>query len=365
MNMRILRALLRKEFKMMRSNPLVPKVIIGMPLMVMLVLPLVANLDVKRVAVAVVDDDHTRLSARVVADLDAPAEIDVVGMPQTPAEAMSMMERGEADVVLTLPRHFERSGGDGYDIQANGVNATKGLLGAQYVGASVGQTIAEHHAGEGRSVEVASPAVLNLYNPTLDFRNYMVPALMVVILIMICGFLPTLNLVSEVETGTIEAINVTPVGKFTFILSKLLPFWVVAMLVITEGILIGRLVYGLTPQGSVWAIYLASLLFSLVMSGIGVAVANRSSTILQSIFVMMALVIIFQLMGGLFTPIGSMPVWAQTLTYVVPPRYFNEIMRAIYLKGTPVAELWQPFCMLALLAVGAYLLAAATYRKRS
>lgn len=129
MNMRILRALLRKEFKMMRSNPLVPKVIIGMPLMVMLVLPLVANLDVKRVAVAVVDDDHSRLSARVVADLDAPAEIDVVGMPQTPAEAMSMMERGEADVVLTLPRHFERSGGDGYDIQANGVNATKGFSG--------------------------------------------------------------------------------------------------------------------------------------------------------------------------------------------------------------------------------------------
>lgn len=80
---------------------------------------------------------------------------------------------------------------------------------------------------------------------------------------------------------------------------------------------------------------------------------------------MMALVIIFQLMGGLFTPIGSMPVWAQTLTYVVPPRYFNEIMRAIYLKGTPVAELWQPFAMLALLAVGACLLAAATYRKRS
>ena len=365
MNMRILRALLRKEFKMMRSNPLVPKVIIGMPLMVMLVLPLVANLDVKRVAVAVVDDDHSRLSERVVADLDAPAEIDVVGMPQTPAEAMSMMERGEADVVLTLPRHFERSGGGGYDIQANGVNATKGLLGAQYVGASVGQTIAEYHAGEGRSVEVVSPAVLNLYNPTIDFHNYMVPALMVVILIMICGFLSTLNLVSEVETGTIEAINVTPVGKFTVILSKLLPFWVVAMLVITEGILIGRLVYGLTPQGSVWAIYLASLLFSLVMSGIGVAVANRSSTILQSIFVMMALVIIFQLMGGLFTPIGSMPVWAQTLTYVVPPRYFNEIMRAIYLKGTPVAELWQPFAMLALLAVGACLLAAATYRKRS
>lgn len=363
--MRILRALLRKEFKMMRSNPLVPKVIIGMPLMVMLVLPLVANLDVKRVAVAVVDDDHSRLSARVVADLDAPAEIDVVAIPSAQAGAMGMIERGEADVVLTLPRHFERDGGRGYDIQANGVNATKGLLGAQYVAASVAHTVGAAHAAKGVVEEAPAPAVLNLYNPTLYFRNYMVPALMVVILIIICGFLPTLNLVSEVETGTIEAINVTPVGKFTFILSKLLPFWIVAMLVITEGILIGRFVYGLTPMGSVWAIYLASLLFSLVMSGIGVAVANRSSTILQSIFVMMAVVIIFQLMGGLFTPIGSMPGWAQTITYIVPPRYFNEIMRAIYLKGTSVADLREPFAMLGALAAGACLLAAATYRKRS
>ena len=105
------------------------------------------------------------------------------------------------------------------------------------------------------------------------------------------------------------------------------------------GVLIGWAVYGLVPMGNVGAVYLATILFALVMSCFGVAVANRSSTMLQSIFVMFAFIMIFQLMGGLFTPIGSMPEWAQYVTYAIPPRYFIEIMRAVYLKGATVADL--------------------------
>lgn len=364
MNLRILGVLLRKEFKMMRSNPLTPRVILIMPLMVMLVLPLVANLDVSNVSVAVVDNDHSMLSRRVIADLGAPEELSVRHFCNTGDEAMALIESGKADVVLTIPRYFERDGLP-VSVEANGVNATKGMLGSQYVARSITGTLTAVAASHGRSLPSDGVSVVNLYNPTLNFRNYMVPALIVVMLIIICGFLPALNLVSEVETGTIEAINVTPVGRFTFVLSKLLPFWIVALIVISEGILIGWLVYGLVPCGSIASIYLASILFSLVMSGFGVAVANRSSTILQSIFVMMAFIIIFQLMGGLFTPIGSMPEWAQWLTYAVPPRYYNEIMRSIYLKGATVADLWSQFAMLTAFAMAFCGLAAATYRKRS
>lgn len=139
----------------------------------------------------------------------------------------------------------------------------------------------------------------------------------------------------------------------------------VGIIVIAEGMLIGRFVYGLAPQGSVSAIFLASILFSLVMSGLGVAVANRSATILQCIFVMMAFIIIFQLMGGLFTPISSMPEWAQIITYAVPPRYYNEIMRAIYLKGTSMEELWLQFAMLSAMALLFCAAASLTYRKRA
>lgn len=230
-------------------------------------------------------------------------------------------------------------------------------------GCDVANTLAQSSPAPLPSAQ-AMQSVDYRYNPTLNFRNYMIPALIIVLLIIICGFLPALNLVGEKESGTIEAINVTPVGRFTFVLSKLIPFWLVGIFVITVGMLIGYLVYGLAPLGSIAAIYAAAIIFSLFMSGLAVAIANSSESMLQCIFIMFACIMIFQLMGGLFTPISSMPEWAQTITYLIPPRYFNEIIRALYLKGSTIAELLVPFCGLSLAALLTCSLAALTYRKR-
>lgn len=363
MNLRILGALLRKEITLMRRNPIIPKIILIMPVMVMLVLPLAATLDVRNVTVAVVDNDLSPLSRRMIADMDASDVISVVSVMQTHKEAIRLIEHGDADVIVSVPYRFSRDL-SGIDIEVNGTNAVKGMLGSQYVAASLGGTLNQWMQESGASPTSETISVINRFNPTLNFRNFMIPALMVVLLIIICGFLPALNLVNEKESGTIEAINVTPVSRLTFVLSKLIPFWIVGLLVVSEGLVIGWAVYGLRPEGSIAAIYLAVILFSFLMSGLGVAIANRSDTMSQSIFVMFAVIMIFQLMGGLFTPISSMPEWAQIITYAVPPRYFNEIMRAVYLKGTTVAELSGQFICLAVFAVAACLLAAATYRKR-
>lgn len=363
MNLRILGALLRKEVKLLRRNPIIPKIIVMMPIMVMLVLPLVATLDVKNVEVAVVDNDRSQLSRRIISDMDAVAEIRVARVLGTHSEAMASVEKGKTDVIVNIPPHWSRDMSK-IDIEANGVNAIKGMLGTQYVAGSIMNSLTQWQREKGRSVPASEITVTDRYNPTLNFRNFMIPALMVILLIILCGFVPTLSLVNEKETGTIEAINVTPVGRFTFVLSKLIPFWIVGILVVTVGMLIGWGVYGLRPLGSVGTIYLAAILFSLVMSGLGVTVANKSATMLQSIFMVFAFVVIFQLMGGLFTPISSMPEWAQIITYVVPPRYFNEIMRSVYLKGATVGDLWMQFACLAATAAVICIMAAATYRKR-
>lgn len=368
MKLRILKALLQKEVKLMRRNPIIPKIVLAMPIMVMLVLPLVANLDVKNVEVTVIDNDHSQLSRRIIADMEAAETLTVASVCNTHNEAMVTVEAGKSDVVLTIPPDYAKnlvSGNVSVDVEANGVNATKGMLGAQYVSQSVLGTLSQWRSENGITIPKSEISVINRYNPTLNFRNYMIPALMVVLLIIICGFLPALNLVSEKESGTIEAMNVTPVSRFTFVLSKLIPFWIVGLLVVSVGMVIGRLVYGLAPEGSIWAIYFATVLFSLVMSGLGVAIANKSATMLQSIFVMFAFIMIFQLMGGLFTPIRSMPEWAQYITYAIPPRYFIEIMRTVYLKGTTVAELWLQYSCLAGFALLTCLLAALTYKKRN
>lgn len=364
MNLKILGALLRKEICLMKRNPFIPKIILVMPVMVMLVLPLVAVMDLKNVNVAVVDNDRTTLSRRIIADIDATRELAVTDVCGNHDSAMRLVERGRVDVVVTIPSDCSRMVSK-IDVEANGVNAMKGMLGAQYVTGSISATLSRWMSAGGTSAAPAEVSVINRYNPTLNFRNYMIPALMVVLLIIICGFLPALNLVSEKESGTIEAMNVTPVGKFTFVLSKLIPFWVVGLIVVTVGMIIGWAVYGLRPEGNIGAIYLAAVLFSLFMSSFGVTVANGSATMLQSIFVMFAVIMIFQLMGGLFTPIGSMPHWAQIITYAVPPRYFNEIMRAVYLKGASVADLWPQYLCLGAFALLTSLAAALTYRKQS
>lgn len=366
MRFRVLKALLKKEVLLMRRNPFIPRIVLAMPLMVMLVMPLVADLDVRNVAVAVVDNDNSLLSRRMAADLDAAESLEVVSICRDFDEGMRLVESGGVDVLLTIPAGFSKTlPAAKLDIRSNGVNATKGMLGGQYAGAAAVATISRWLEEEGFASGAPGASVVNLYNPTLDFRNYMIPALMVVLLIIICGFLPTLNLVSEKETGTIEAMNVTPVGKSTFVLSKLLPFWAVGLLVVSVGMLVGWLVYGLVPAGSVWLVYLAAVLFSLVMSGLGVTIANSSSTMLQSIFVMFACIMVFQLMGGLFTPIDSMPGWARTLTYSVPPRYFNEIMRSVYLKGASIGDLAFQYIALAAFAAVFFITASVSYRKRT
>lgn len=368
MKLRILKALLQKEVKLIRRNPIIPKIVLVMPIMVMLILPLVANLDVNNVGVMVVDNDHSQLSTRIISDAQAAETLVVVAICNSHNEAMTTVEDGKADVILTIPSGYEKdliAGNVNINVEANGVNATKGMLGAMYVSQSVQGTLKQWCLDNGIVMPTSEISVINRYNPTLNFRNYMIPALMVVLLIIICGFLPALNFVSEKESGTIDAMNVTPVSRFIFVLSKLIPFWIVGLLVVTVGMLVGKLVYGLTPEGSIWAIYFATILFSLVMSGLGVAIANKSATMLQSIFVMFAFIMIFQLMSGLFTPISSMPEWVQYITYAVPPRYYIEIMRSVYLKGATVAELWFQYTCLTGCALLISLLASISYKKRN
>lgn len=364
MSFRILGALLKKELILMRKNPFIPRIIIAMPIMIMAVIPLVATLEVKNVGVVVIDNDRSQLSNEIIADLAATGFLKIEAISGTQNQAIRLIEKGKADVILTIPEDYSKNFGK-VNIDANGVNATKGMLGANYVTQSLINTLSQYQKANGIEIPQASASVVNLFNPTLDFKNYMIPALIVVLLIIICGFLPTLNIVSEKEQGTLDAMNVTPVSKFTFVISKLIPYWIAGVIVVTIGMIVGWAIYGLKPTGNILLIYLASVIFSLVMSSLGVWIANMSSTMLQSIFVMFAFIMVFQLMGGLFTPIQSMPDWAQYITYAIPPRYFIEIMRSVYLKGTSLDGLWLQFGALTAFALCLALIATLSYKKQS
>ena len=363
-----LKYLLRKEFTQFRRNKFLPRLVFVFPIVVMLIVPLIANMDVKGVNIALVDSDHSEVSSRLVSHLDASPYFKVKMVTPDYNAAWRLLEEGRADIIVSLPEGFERGMFSGdtpkVKVDANAVNATKSGLGSQYVIMTIVSALSEIAGERGRSVNPDPVSVRYYYNETLDYRFYMIPAFMIILVLMVCCFIPALNVVLEKEKGTIEQINVTPVSKFEFTLGKLIPYWLIGIVVLTEGILTAGFVYGLWPEGSILAIYLAAILFAFAMSGFAIIIANGSDTMQQSIFVLFFFVMIFMLMSGLLTPLGSMPQWARGITVVFPPRYFVEIMRAVYLKGASVAELGVDYLALAAFAAVFGLIAALTYKKQ-
>ena len=335
--MKTLFVLLDKEIRQFFRNAFLPKLVIVFPVMVILIIPWVTTMDVRHIGVSVVDNDHSETSRRIIQKIEASDYFNLRGVTESYDDSFALLEGGEADVILTIPNDFELSLiGDSpkrIGIDVNGINAMKGGLGSQYMVQLVMQTFGELQREKSVVVSPDLFTVQNRYNPTLDYKHFMIPALMIMLLVMICGFLPALNLVSEKEIGTIEQINVTPVSRLSFTLAKLIPYWIIGFLVLTVAMVLAWLVYGLSPEGSPGSIYLAALLFIL--------------------------------MSGLFTPIESMPTWAQWITYILPPRYFVEVMRSVYLKGTMFIELWPNYVALAVFAVLFNSMAALTYKKQA
>lgn len=360
--MRILMILLRKEFTLFFRNKFLPKVAFLFPCMVILIIPLVTTMDVRHVGVTVVCRDNSPASTATIADLDANPFFSVT-MATSHADAIENIRHGSADVILEIPEHYGRDLDAGTPtmphISANGVNGIKGTLGTRYVAQSVMHTLARLRG----QAPAESVVTQYFFNPTLEYRNNMIPALMIMLLIMLCGFLPALNLISEKESGTIEQINVSPVGPTMFVLSKVIPYWIIGTVVLTLAMFIAAIVYGLTPAGSPGAIYLAALLFVLMISGLGIVIANFSERMSQGMFVMFFVVIVFILMSGLLTPISSMPEWARAITYAIPPRYFIDIMRSVYLKATPVGSLLGNYAALGFFALLTNSIAALTFKK--
>ena len=158
--------------------------------------------------------------------------------------------------------------------------------------------------------------------------------------------MPALNIVGEKEVGTIEQINVTPVGKFSFIMAKIIPYWVIGLVVMTICFILSWAVYGITSAGPLLVIYLIAIIMALIMSSLGLIISNYSSTMQQAMLVMWFCMVCFILLSGLFTPVRSMPDWAQYLTDINPMRYFIDAMRIVFIRGGGLLEIMSQFIAL-------------------
>lgn len=300
--------------------------------MIMCVMPWVMNMEVKNIVVDVVDNNRSTLSQQLVHEIEANKYFIFHGQQPTYAQALKNIENSKADIVVVIPQNYSRDLSSGRVpqvlIAANAVNGTKGAMGSSYL-----SQIVSANALPSVTAIKSKVDTLYLYNKHLDFKLFMIPALFAMIMMLMTGFLPTLNIVGEKEKGTIEQINVTPVSKWTFILSKLIPYWMIAIFIVTVCLLLAWLLYGIIPVGNVALIYLLSMLLALFFSSFGLIISNYSDTMQQAIFVMWFFVVILLLLSGLYTPTRSMPSFTYLSTYINPVSYFIEAMRTVFIRG--------------------------------
>ncbi len=372
--MRTLRFLLQKEFRQIFRDPSILRIIFVMPVIQLLILPWAADYEIKDIKLAVVDLDRSEYSRQLVNKITASGYFKLTDYSASYPKSLKQVEKDEADLVLQIPGSFEKSlvkeNESRLFMALNAINGVKANLGGAYL-----RTIIQDYNREVRtewiqfprlssetSIEVTSS---NWFNPMMNYKYFMVPGILVILLTMIGTNLASINIVREKEIGTIEQINVTPIQKHIFIIGKLIPFWIIGLVVLSIGLLIARLAYGIIPVGSFLTIYVFAALYLLAVLGLGLLVStfafNQQQAMLISFFMMM----IFILLGGLYTSIDSMPNWAKWITYFNPVSYFIEVMRMVVLKGSDLGDIKYHILKMAGFAVVLNGWAVFSYKKRS
>lgn len=372
--MKTLFFLLRKEFRQIFRDKSILAIIFIMPTIQLLILPLAANYEVKNINVAIVDHDKSPYSRELLNKISGSTYFKLQSFENTYTKAIKNIETDDADLILEVPKGFEKSiiqnKREKLFIAVNAINGSKAGLGANYLSQIITdfnrdvklKLINPKAFNQAPTIDISSA---NWFNKYLNYQMYFVPGILALLVTLVGGFLTTLNIVKEKEIGTIEQINVTPIRKHHFILGKLIPFWLLANIVFTIGLLIARFVYGIIPEGNILVMYSFVAVYLLAMLGFGLLVSTYCETQQQAMLVMFFFQLIFMLLGGLFTPIDSMPEWAIWISKFNPIAYLIDVMRMFILKGSGLHDILTHFICIIGFALVFNIWAIINYKKTS
>ncbi|MEG1499136.1 MAG: ABC transporter permease [Bacteroidales bacterium] len=371
-----LKFLLEKEFKQILRNPIILPLIIILPTIQLAILPYAATYEIRNIDIAIVDADHSAFSYQLTKKIASSGYFQLESTSSTYQQTLDNLEKSKISLILEIPRGFEKDLRNGLHtkilISADAVDGTKASIGSSYLTTIIqnfSTQISKYLAFQGNnSLSHASIPQIELvpqyrYNPSLDYKTYMVPGILVMLLTLVGGILACLNIVSEREQGTLEQINVSPVRKSYYLLAKLIPFWTMGLIILTIGFIVARIMYHIIPEGNLFTIYIFATVYMIAFTGFGLLISASAKTQQQSMFIAFFFLLIFFLMGGLFTPISSMPIWAQYITYLNPTAYLTDVVRLVILKGSHFSDLLPQFFITCGFAVVFNFWAMITYRK--
>jgi ABC-2 type transport system permease protein len=365
--------LLQKEFlQIFRNRGMLPIMFI-MPFIQLIILSNAATFDVPEVPFHLQDFDRTALSDQLVRRFTSTGYFRMTGESFRQSSAIDVLTGNRADMVLTIPKDFEQemmtTGHARIQILIDAEDGfTAGVIRgyANDIVAAFNRDLFDllpQFAGTQPVRPVIDIRSRGWYNPELAYIDYMVPGVLVVLVTLIGLFLSGMNVVREKEIGTIDQINVTPIRRWQFITGKLLPFWIISLGELTVGLVIARILFRVPMLGHYYVIYLVAAIYLLVVLGMGLLISTVTESQQQAMFVAWFFIVIFVLLSGLFTPIQSMPHWAQNLTLANPVRHFVDIMRRVMLKGSDFGDIAGPFGILGAEALVMLALAVNRYRK--
>jgi ABC-2 type transport system permease protein len=374
--MRTLRFLLRKEFLQIARDRTMLAMLIAAPVIQLLILSNATTFEIRRTKMYLVDADHSTASRGLVQRMVASGRFVVAEASGSGERADEALLKRDVSMVLEVPPDFER------DLVRTGHAPVQMIFNAED-GAAAGilrsyatRILSSYSAelsteygrgGRGGGAGAGSARIQvrtrGWYNPELSYTHFMVPGILVLLVTVIATAMTSMNIVREKEIGTLEQLNVTPITKGQFIASKLLPFWIIALVDLAIGLAVGRLVFGIPVRGSLPLIFGAAMVYLFAALGIGLWVSTIAQTQQQAMFFSFALNMIYLLMSGLFTPLQSMPGWAQWLAELSPMKHFIVIMRAVLVKGAGLADVRAPLLVLAVYGGAVLMLSVRSYSK--
>jgi ABC-2 type transport system permease protein len=365
--------IIQKEFKQIFRDKSMLQLIFILPILQLLILSNAATFDVKNIAITFVDNDQSRESRDLINAFKASTYFKVTTPHFSEKEAVEEMQKGKTDIILNIPIHFNRDlqkdQKASISVSINAIDAATAGVENVYVTQIINNynhNIQMQSKNFFENKEVAQNILVIpsfWYNNTLNYKTFMVPGILVLLVTMLTLFLSSMNIVREKELGTLEQINVTPIKKYQFIIGKLFPFWVLGLVILTVGLVISKVVFDVPMLGNIFLVYGFTSVYLLLILGFGLYISNHTETQQQAMFISWFFMVIFILMSGLFTPIESMPKWAQNLTLLNPIRYFVEFIRMVLLKGAGLKEVLPNLVVILIFAILINGLAVWSYKK--
>ncbi|MEI7833220.1 MAG: ABC transporter permease [bacterium] len=374
MNYRRLYSLIRKELIQLLRDKRSLGIILFTPVLMLFLFGYAVSMDVNNVSTAILDQDKTQTSRIFVEHIMSSGYFTRTMDIDTPQQANDALDRGKAQVVLVIPRGFADDISQGRTAQLQTLIDGSESFTAGVVSGYLNQVVREFSAGiitkrlerfaGAARLPSLDPRVRAWYNPDLKSVNYMVPGVMCDLLLLVTIMLTAFAIVREKELGTLEQLVVTPITSLELILGKTVPFFIVAYIDLTLVLVFGINLFHVPVAGSILFIYLASSVFILCGLGLGLFISTVSQTqqeaMLSAFFIFLPSIIL----GGFIFPIENMPPVIQWFTYLLPLRYYLEIMRGIILKGNDITILWPQVLSLAVFAVLIIGISVTRFKKR-